>query len=120
MVSKLTGKKILYRLPTEKEWREIADELLKSDEREVIKDLIKTKRQVKNKAGEYTLAPREKIRNKVYNLFDNVSEMVLENGIAKGANNLDLSEDVRKTINRKLQYSGPHAYVGFRCVAEVQ
>lgn len=119
VVSELMKKQVTYRLPTEKEWSEIAEELLKTNEADIRKEVARSRRLVKKHPGDYVLLERETIRERVYHFFDNVSEMVLERGIAKGANNLDLSAEPSRSITRQIKYNGPNPYLGFRCIAEV-
>jgi formylglycine-generating enzyme required for sulfatase activity len=120
VVSKGFGRRVTYRLPTEQEWIEVARELLRIDERGVLKDVEKTIRKLKGKSGEYKVLGLEDPKDDVHNFFDNVSEMMLEKGLAKGSNNLDVSTDLVKSVNQRLVYDKPNAYVGFRCVAEVE
>jgi len=58
-------------------------------------------------------------KNEIYHLFDNVSEMTAEKGIAMGSNNFELVP-VKQNLTRKIKYSAPNSYLGFRCIAVIE
>lgn len=118
-VSERLGKKITYRLPTTTEWKEIAEEVIKTDLKQVEKELKETKKLIKKDSTQYILIDREKPKSRVYNLFDNVTEMTLEKGIAMGSNNYELT-DPKTNLTRLIKYNSPNTYLGFRCVAEME
>jgi formylglycine-generating enzyme required for sulfatase activity len=119
VVSKRIGIKVTYRLPTITEWKDIAEELIKTDLKQVEKELEATKKIIKKYSGQYILTDREKPKSKIYNMFDNVSEMTLEKGIAIGSNNHELT-DLNTNLTRLIKYDSPNKYLGFRCVAEIE
>lgn len=118
-----------YRLPTKSEWEKLADyssEFLNNNG--------------KNKKNKYQLncihvidsAGLKKVdfkqnsdvtvhvysywpnKFKLYNLLGNVSEMVLEKGIAKGGSWRNYIEDCR--VGKNQEYTKPNSWTGFRCV----
>ena len=118
-VSAKIGRKVTYRLPTPTEWKEIAEEIMKSDLKQIEKELEAAKKMIKKDSTQYNLTGIEKPKSRVHNMFDNVSEMTLENGIAMGSNNYDLAE-LNTNLTRLVKYNSPNAYLGFRCVAEIE
>ncbi len=118
VVSKKLGKKITYRLPTMAEWKDIADEIVKTDKQHIEKELEEARKMVKKDSTQYLIGAREKNKARIYNMFDNVSEMTLEKGMAMGANNHEL-KDIETNLSRLITYKGANAYLGFRCVAEI-
>ena len=119
IVSERIGKKVTYRLPTMAEWQDIATEILEADLKQQEKELKETKERIENKAGEYMLLDREKTKSRVYDLFDNVTEMTQDKGVAMGANNYELT-DLKSNVTRWVKYDSPNAYLGFRCIAEIE
>jgi formylglycine-generating enzyme required for sulfatase activity len=119
VVSERIGKKVTYRLPSMAEWQAIAEEVIKTDLKQQEKDLKETKERIEKDAGEYLLIDREKTKSRVYDLFDNVTEMTQDKGVAMGANNYELT-DLEANIKRWVKYDSPNAYLGFRCVAEME
>jgi formylglycine-generating enzyme required for sulfatase activity len=121
VVSKKLDKEIIYRLPTQAEWKEIATQVY--SERNPKKDIRITKR----KLAWYKVTPivlesrsREaKNTNRVFNMFDNVSEMTSEKGIAIGLNNTNLN-NWESNLNQIVEYTSKQPYIGFRCIAVIQ
>jgi formylglycine-generating enzyme required for sulfatase activity len=120
IVSRNFNKKVTYRLPSPEEWKEIAQEVINTDSVAVQKELAKT--------GKFTRkAPDDLVYNRVrnlskyriYHLFSNVSEMTSEKYIAVGSNNKQLTS-IDLNIRKKVTYDSPSAYLGFRCIAEVE
>jgi formylglycine-generating enzyme required for sulfatase activity len=119
VVSERIGKKVAYRLPTTTEWKDIAEEIIKTDIKQIMKELEETRRIIKKDSTHYTLVDREKPKSRIYNMFDNVTEMTFEKGIAMGSNNYELA--VPKTnLTNLIKYNSPNTYLGFRCVAEME
>ncbi|WP_296622496.1 SUMF1/EgtB/PvdO family nonheme iron enzyme [Marivirga sp.] len=89
VVSKKLNKKVTYRLPTPTEWGEIAAYLY--DHKQVKKDIRKAKRKLAwHKVIPIVLESKDreaKNTNRIFNMFDNASEMTSEKGIAIGLNN---------------------------------
>jgi formylglycine-generating enzyme required for sulfatase activity len=117
-VSGLLGKKIKYRLPTATEWKEIAEEVIKNDIKQIEIDLTETKKLIQKDSGQYVVIGIEKPKSRIYNLFDNVSEMTLDKGIAMGSNNYNLDDLKTNLTNVVYHYNATNSYLGFRCVAE--
>lgn len=121
VVSNKLDKKITYRLPTLAEWKDIATQIY--SDRHTRKDIKITKR----KLAWYKVTPialesrfREaKNTNRVFNMFDNVSEMTSEKGIAIGPNNTNLNNWESK-LSQIVEYKSKQPYIGFRCIAEIQ
>jgi len=118
-VSASLNKKVTYRLPSREEWREIAAEVVRINSKQTKRDLIKTKNKIKWNTGKYVLIETERPRNRVYHMFDNVTEMTSEKGIAMGANNYELTT-IETNLNRTIKYGKPNSYLGFRCIAEIE
>jgi formylglycine-generating enzyme required for sulfatase activity len=119
VVSEKLGKKITYRLPTVAEWRDIAEKIIKTDLKQVEKELQKAEELIKKDSGQYVLMGKEKPGSRIYNMFDNVTEMTLKKGIAIGANNQQLT-DPKTNLTRLVKYNSPNSYLGFRCIAEME
>jgi formylglycine-generating enzyme required for sulfatase activity len=119
MMTEKLGRKVTYRLPTIGEWKDIAEEIVKTDLKQIEKELAETKKRMKKNAGQYAFTATKEPKSKVYHMFDNVSEMTLEKGTAMGSNNYDLT-DPKTNLTRVIQYNAPATYLGFRCVAEIQ
>lgn len=119
VVSENMGKKVTYRLPTQKEWEGIADELVNTNYKRVEKDLKKMRRLIQKNSAQYFLMSMEKPKSRVYHMFDNVSEMTLEKGIAIGSNNSDLAAS-KGDFKKLIEYDNPSKYIGFRCIAEIE
>lgn len=54
--------------------------------------------------------------NGIYNIFGNVAEMVLENGLAKGGSYIHSAKNC--ALNITMEYENPEPWLGFRVVAE--
>lgn len=119
VVSDRIGKKVIYRLPTMAEWQDIASEILETDLKQQERDLKETKERIEKNSGKYLLIDREKTKSSVYDLFDNVTEMTQDKGVAMGANNYELT-DLKTNITKWVKYDSPNAYLGFRCIAEIE
>lgn len=118
-VSEKLGKKVTYRLPTTAEWKDIAKEVIKNNLIQIEKSLGKTKKMIRRDSTQYFLTDIDKPKSSIYNMFDNVSEMTLEKGIAMGSNNYELT-DTKANLTRLIKYNSPNAYLGFRCVAKLE
>jgi len=123
-----------YRLPTNLEWELIATTGRNNHEKK-IKKLVKKydwphtvfNMQYKDNHPDVAAAAKAKITApvrsflpnsyEIYNLIGNVSEMVAEEGIAKGGSFLDPFEE--GIISKKYAYDAPQKWLGFRCVAEI-
>ena len=55
----------------------------------------------------------------MYDLFGNVSEMTVEEGVALGSNNLELTNH-EADLYSVVAYDSANSYLGFRCVAEMK
>jgi len=119
VVNERFGKKVTYRLPTATEWKDIAEEVIRIDQKQIERDLKETQQMMKMVSGQYILIQMENPKPRVYNMFDNVTEMTIEKGIAMGSNNSDLS-NLNKNLTRLIKYTSSNSYLGFRCVAEVE
>jgi hypothetical protein len=53
----------------------------------------------------------------LYNMMGNVSEMVVEKGIARGLNYSTPLDSL--TIKTEILYTRPQSWLGFRCICEV-
>lgn len=114
-------RKIEYRLPTQDEWNQVAEFYTKflSEKQlyKMYKRITFESKAYKDKyfgsMVEFENATREDV---IIHLFDNVSEMVAEPGLAKGGNNEHLILFSEST-DWYLQYDSPHQMVGFRLVA---
>jgi formylglycine-generating enzyme required for sulfatase activity len=116
-VSEFYNVKVIYRLPTPDEWKEIAEETLKSDLKEIRKEIDETKKAMRKEPGQYFVREVAKPEARLYHLFNNVTEMTAEKGIAMGGSNFDQT-DLETNLTRLMLYKGPNIYLGFRCVAE--
>ena len=58
-------------------------------------------------------------KSRVYDLFGNVSEMTVEEGVALGSNNLELTNQ-EADLYSVVAYDSANSYLGFRCVAEIK
>src|SRR5690606_39002417 len=119
VVSKRIGREVVYRLPTPAERSEIAREVLATDRRRIEKQLEETKAKIQKAPGEYLLIKRETPKPRVYGLLGNVSEMTLEEGVALGSNNLELT-NYKADLYSVVAYDSANSYLGFRCVAEMK
>lgn len=119
VVSDRIGKRVTYRLPTTTEWKDIAEEIIKTDLKQIEKELKEIRKIVKKDSTLYTLVAREKPKSRIYNMFDNVTEMTMEKEIALGSNNFNLVNP-KTNLTRLIKYDSPSTYLGFRCVAEIE
>lgn len=71
------------------------------------------------KSPEIMKKQRENPKPRVYDLFGNVSEMTLEEGVALGSNNLELA-NYKADLYSVVAYDSANSYLGFRCVAEMK
>ncbi len=55
--------------------------------------------------------------NRIFDLFDNVSEMTAQRGVAMGPNNFDLTS-LSEAVDKKVIYESAGIMVGSRCIAE--
>lgn len=117
IVSKKMNRQVIFRLPTKEEWFKIANHTLIHDYRYTKKMLDKTKKKLGKNSEEYFLNSISELANRMYHMFDNVSEMTQEYGVAVGANNSDLI-DLERNLSKTYTYDKPSFYIGFRCVAE--
>lgn len=116
--------KITYRLPSRKEWEEIAmaeysDKTLKSlnhkyknSARANYKSTTNSLDTISCTAPVYQYWPN---KYGVYQLLGNVSEMIDEQGVAKGGS----WNDLEVNVNTQATYTHPSKNIGFRCVCEV-
>lgn len=119
-------RKIVYRLPTIEEWNKVLqfqiDDLSFENYQKIhlkrMKELFKRNGEALSyfSVGKDTNAITLH-SEKIQHLLDNVSEMTLTKGVAKGGNNLNVYP-INVLLEEKLPYSRPHPYLGFRCVAE--
>ena len=118
VVSENSGRKVTYRLPTPNEWSKIAEITLKNDAKLIENEWEKTNKLVNKNAGKYVLYTSDEFDDRVYHLFDNVSEMTSERNISMGSNNFEHTSLI-ENLNREVPYSGSNKYLGFRCIAEI-
>ena len=110
------GFAVNFRLPTPVEWTTVAQTIYDQHRKSVSKRLDRLKKRLKQN-GPYYVSRRSHPKNKVVDLFVNVSEMTATKGIAKGGNHQNiLSEEILFT---DVSYAGSHAFLGFRCIAEI-
>jgi len=119
VVSEKLGKKVTFRLPTKAEWQRIAQYAIENDLKMIQRELKKAKALVNKDSGQYSVTDITSTKERLGNLFDNVSEMTQERGVAMGSNNHKLM-DPKEAVEQSIAYDRPHPYLGFRCVAEVE
>lgn len=117
IVSDKMNRKVVYRLPTISEWRKVANSILTTDYKLARKNLRKTLLNRQNQTNQFLTNSIYNSKGEVLNMFDNVSEMTDQNGIAVGANNSDLI-DLEQNLIKTYGYDMPSFYIGFRCIAE--
>ena len=132
--AKAPFRKVLYRLPTEKEWELAAAGKLELDKFPFgyEKTEYKSKRTTYNTfnclyqhidpdgnqiTNVIPVLSSESNRYGIFNMIGNVSEMVEEKGISKGGN-FNLYVDDCKVKNQQ-KYASPQCWLGFRCVCEI-
>lgn len=131
------GYSALYRLPSEKEWKDLAESGLNEKMRQyhvldslnaekcmlfIYNNLPKCKgyeNYVKASLGGGTVPVKSMNPdwNGAYQFFGNVAEMVQEKGISKGGSYFHGAKNAVTT--EKINYSGPQPWLGFRVVAEL-
>lgn len=118
---------VTYRLPTFKEWEDIAgagysektQKKLDKKHSECNQGNFKT--ELKPDSIQNTTAPVLSYwPNKygVYNIMGNVAEMTSKEGIAKGGSWIDSEKET--TLKNEFEYNKPENWVGLRCVCEVK
>jgi len=115
VVSERLGINVTYRLPSIEEWEFIASTLMTEDQKKINSSLRRLSKQIEKNNGQLPI--RKDITDKIYDLFSSVSEMTATKGIAKGGNNANPRTLQDRTGDRSM--SGPHPFLGFRCVAEI-
>jgi hypothetical protein len=126
---------IIFRLPSNAEWTNIvkaglSDEERKSGDRDSIistdnrcrlfnykvtnpcKEMVETGY---SQSKLQVIASNEPDKNKIYDTFGNVSEMVSEKGMSKGGNYLVYANQCHPDSVQ--YYSKPEKWLGFRCIA---
>ena len=121
VVSKSQNRRVTYRLPTPEEWNKIAKHILSEDSKQIKKERTAAKKANKRATNknQYVVFVSNEFDDRVYHLFDNVSEMTSVKNIAMGSNNLDIFE-IEQNLTKTIRYESPNIYLGFRCVAEVE
>lgn len=126
--------KILYRLPTKKEWELAAGGKLDIDKYPYGYEITEFKshgkvyntfnclyERIDSNANLSTnvipVFSSEPNKYGIYNMIGNVSEMIAEKGISKGGHFNLYIDDCRIENNRK--YYFPECWLGFRCVCEI-
>ena len=111
-----------YRLPTEHEWEKWALEELKGRDVNDIASQINCRKGIISSRKTLTITEAVYTRyldsKSLAHVFGNVSEMISEKGIAKGGNWMMTVEACKPT--NKNRYTNPTAWLGFRCVLEVE
>lgn len=128
-----------FRLPTEQEWEEAAQGGMFKVQNEYglskkAEKWLKKNKKIANIKGNYLVREKRRFReydsltNSVYeglpnplglcDMIGNVSEMVLEKGIAKGGSWLNTLEECK--ISNRQYYDKPKKWLGFRCICEVK
>lgn len=117
VVSKAEKRKITYRLPTQEEWIEIAEELVKSQPMEIIGEFNEAKSKLPHPKALFISSRNEYPTQ----LFYNVSEMTATGGVAMGLNNGILKgAKWQDNLSQTYTYDEYSEFVGFRCIAEVE
>lgn len=120
MVQRLRGIDAVYRLPTKEEWLQVARHAMAIHPKKHERKLTKMKRMIKKYPDSFPVVGYDQRGKKLRHfehLFDNVSEMTSEPGIAMGSNNSNLT-DIPSNFERVIVYEKPNLFIGFRCVAE--
>jgi formylglycine-generating enzyme required for sulfatase activity len=119
-----TGKLYLeYRLPLKKEWEALAivgydnNKLKKLGKGQLNYNISDTSA---FSAADVTAPVYSYLPNKlgVFNMLGNVSEMVMEKGVAKGGNWRTHAEDLNIWTDES--FTGPNSWTGFRCVCVIR
>ena len=119
--------KIIYRLPTPEEWSHYAVTGLSDSEKKVgYRDSLEIKRKCSGANYNYNhvelvydiycVGQFKPDKNKILDLFGNVSEMTATKGIAKGGNYTQFANQCHPDSIQN--YSKPEKWLGFRCIAE--
>ena len=114
---------VIYRLPTEKEWKEIA--IKGFTEREKIHGcrdsicsdtclLYNFKSKTNKKTILHSIGRYEPDKNNIFDLFGNASEMTGEKGVSKGGNYLTYASQCHPDSIQR--YTRPEIWLGFRCL----
>ena len=119
VVSKSSNRKVNYRLPTPEEWQEVARYTLENYGQHVKRQLKKTYKFIQKYPDSYNVMKTFSRSYMPTQMFDNVSEMTSEPGLAMGANNFYLL-NLESNLNSSFSYERPNSYIGFRCVAEYE
>ncbi len=128
---KRTYTQVVFRLPTEKEWRTAAgsgdakaitpfpNNQIQNSDKCYLGNIRTSKDRFFDDGGFHQVKVNSYQPNKLglYNTFGNVSEMTSTKGTALGGSWFDLFEDC--TFDKKQQYSTPMPTVGFRVVMEI-
>ena len=118
VVSEKFGKKVVYRLPTPDEWSEIAKILFEKDKNQFKRLHKKNQKLLERNNENLVFFNIEESKDTPQYFFSNVSEMTAIEGIAMGANNIDLFDPL-ESFTRLVKYKKSGMYLGFRCIAEV-
>ncbi len=129
--TKVNGRgKLVYRLPTPKEWTDIVyQDLLETEKTKGLQDTIVPEKwcptfnyfttcdcEISDEVGILNIsgywAPR---RLHAFDLFGNVAEMTSEKGIAKGGSYINYAKQCHPDSVQ--HYTKPEAWLGFRCIA---
>lgn len=120
VVSEKLGQKVIYRIPTLEEWKLVFDYYLdRMTPGELEKEEKQLKKNLKELEGTPLLFPIDKEASELQNLFDNVSEMTSDKGLAIGGNNAFFMPFGQQATHL-FQYEKPGFYLGFRCVASFE
>ncbi|OFY31147.1 MAG: hypothetical protein A2309_06945 [Bacteroidetes bacterium RIFOXYB2_FULL_35_7] len=119
--------KIIYRLPTPEEWSHYAVTGLSDSEKKAgYRDSLEIKRKCSGANYNYNhvelvydiycVGQFKSDKNKIFDIFGNVSEMTSTKGIAKGGNYTQFANQCHPDSVQ--HYTKPEKWLGFRCVAE--
>lgn len=128
---KRTYTQVVFRLPTEKEWKTAAgsgdanattpfpNNQIQNSDKCYLGNIRTSKDRFFDDGGFHQVKVNSYLPNKLglYNTLGNVSEMTSTKGTALGGSWFDLFEDC--TFDKKQQYSTPMPTVGFRVVMEI-
>lgn len=128
---KRTYTQVVFRLPTEQEWRTAAgsgnaaaitpfpNNKIQNDKKCYLGNIRPSEGRFFDDGGFHQVKVHSYDPNKMgfYNTFGNVSEMTSTKGTALGGSWFDLFEDC--TFDKKQQYSTPMPTIGFRVVMEI-
>lgn len=129
------GDSIIYRLPTEKEWKEIAGYCLKKGEKingrpdstcgnscstfnyRLTKESPNFGIWDEKGMSLKTVALFDAGKSGIYDIFGNVSQMTMEEGISKGGNYTLYASECH--VDSIQEYQTPEKWLGFRCIVEI-